>query len=213
MHRIHYSLYSFIGFLAIFTPDVVSADGWEFSLGTGVAFNQSSNADIDMDNSSDISQGSVDWKIKPFSTPLYYDFRISKWLSNNGAIEIELLHHKLYAESGNLNSRVSNFDISQNLLYCNYALLYTESWVARAGAGVAIVEPDITVDGVKSDDSYQLAGITTQLSLEKIIPINSFFDLSLESKVTYSYSDIDLGYGSTEISNTALHFLINLKYH
>lgn len=197
----------------VMSSAVYAADGWESSLGTGIAFNQSSDTDINIDNGTDIKQGSFNWEMKPFSSPAYYDLRVTKWLNGQNGAEIELLHHKLYAKSGELNARISKFEVAEKLLFCNYALLYQDSWIARAGVGVTILDSDVVIDGVQSKDSNQFSGVATQLSLEKIIPISEHLIMGLESKVTYSYSNIEFDYGSADLSNTAIHFLVNLKYH
>ena len=196
--------------LCMSSPVTHARDGWEFSVGTGMALNQSSDADIKMNNGSDITQGSVDWDTDSFSSPFYFNFRASKWRGDT-AYEFEFLRHSITVDGG-LDSRVSKFELDNNLLYGNYAFLYKDSWVARGGLGLAVISPDVCVEGESSGSSYQIAGIAAQFSLEKEFPINEEYTFGIESKVTYSYNDIDLDFGSTEVTNTALHLIASIKY-
>ena len=188
-------------------------ENWVLSLGTGLALNQSSDIVLDMDDGSEINLNSVNWHSKPFTSPLYYNVRLSKWADEH-AYEFEFIHHKLYAESSALNNRVSRLEITDgyNLLYGNYAYLFKENWVARAGLGITLPHPDVTVDGNRSHGPYQVAGVTVQFALEREFPVSDTYLFGIESKVTYAYSDMDLDDGSMTISNTALHIIASVKY-
>ncbi|EJG0766532.1 hypothetical protein C4G84_RS22310 [Vibrio parahaemolyticus O5:K30] len=193
-------------------------EGWEFSLGLGGAYSASEDITIKRDNASDIDLGDVEFENKPFQAPLYYTIRGGKWSLNDGwadstAFEMELIHHKIYAKGSDLSQGVSKFEVTDgyNLLYVNYAVK-KDHWIARAGIGAAIPHPDVIIDGERTHGGYQLAGITGQLSLEREFELNETFALGIESKVTYSYADIDIDGGSVEVPNTAIHLVANLKY-
>lgn len=202
--------------LALFAsvPVSVSArDGWQFSIGTGAALNLQESINIEMDNGEEIKSDSVQFETKPFTSPLYYNLRVSRWQQSQ-AWEMEYIHHKLYAKSSDLNSRVDNFEVTDgyNLVYLNYALVVAPNWNARFGMGPVIAHPDVTVDGQQSHGDYQLSGITSQLALEREFAVNPSLLLSLEGKVTYSYAQIDLDYGEVKVPNTALHLIAQLKF-
>jgi len=200
--------------LALFASVSVSArDGWQFSIGTGAALNLQESINIEMDNGEEIKSDSVQFETKPFTSPLYYNLRVSRWQQSQ-AWEMEYIHHKLYAKSSDLNSRVDNFEVTDgyNLVYLNYALVVAPNWNARFGMGPVIAHPDVTVDGQQSHGDYQLSGITSQLALEREFAVNPSLLLSLEGKVTYSYAQIDLDYGEVKVPNTALHLIAQLKF-
>lgn len=188
-------------------------DKWQISAGLGTALNLDQSIEIEMDEGEDIDSGTVGFDTKPFNTPPYYSFRVGKW-SDQSAYEFEFIHHKIYAKSSDLDDRISNFEVTDgyNLLYGNYAVEYKPTWIVRFGVGVVVPHPDVTVDGVRSHGGYQLGGVTSQIAIEKEFPISDNFIFSLESKVTYSYAEIDLDYGKATVPNTAFHILGNIKY-
>ncbi len=204
----------FIGlFTLLIATSVFAKDGWEFSVGTGGAINLQESINIKMDNGEEIESDSVQFETKPFTSPPYYNLRAGLWAQNT-AWEIEFIHHKLYAKSADLDSRVQNFEITDgyNLLYLNYALVVAPAWNARFGIGPVIAHPDVTVDGERSHGGYQLSGITSQLDLEREFELTPSLIMSLEGKMTYSYAQIDLDYGEVKVPNTALHLIAQLKF-
>ncbi len=199
--------------MALVATSSYARDDWQISLGTGTALSYSESIKIEMDDGSNIDSGDVSWNTKPFDTPPYYDIKIAKWHDDH-AYEFEFIHHKIYAKSGDLDSRIQNFEVTDgyNLLYGNYVLNIKDKWNGRVGIGAVIPHPDVTVDGVRSHGSYQLGGITAQLGIEREFPISESLDFSLETKITYSYAKIDLDYGEVTVPNTALHFIGSIKY-
>ncbi len=193
-------------------------EGWEFSLGFGGAYNASEDITIKRDSAPDIELKDVGFDNKPFEAPLYYTFRTGKWSLNDGwadstGFEFEFIHNKIYAKSEDLGQGVSKFEITDgyNLLYGNYAVK-KRNWIARVGFGAAIAYPDVIIDGKHSYNGCQCTGVTGQLSLEREFEISKSFALGLESKVSYSYAEIDIDGGSAEVPNTAIHLVANLKY-
>ncbi len=203
-----------LGFISLVISVSVSAKGgWEFSIGTGGALNLQESINIKMDNGEEIESDSVQFETKPFTSPPYYNLRAGLW-EQDTAWEVEFIHHKLYAKSSELDSRVQNFEITDgyNLVYLNYALVVAPSWNARFGIGPVIAHPDVTVDGQRSHGGYQLSGMTSQLALEREFEISPSLIMSLEGKMTYSYAQIDLDYGEVKVPNTALHLIAQLKF-
>ncbi|ELG2044853.1 hypothetical protein RAX51_003823 [Vibrio fluvialis] len=192
---------------------VSAKEGWEASFGLGGALNLQESITIKMDNGERIESSSVSLNTKPFNSPPYYNLRTGYW-KDDTAWEVEFIHHKLYANASDLDDRVQNFEITDgyNLLYLNYAAVYTQGWNVRAGFGVVIPHPDVTVDNQRSHGGYQLGGVTTQLALEREFVVSDSVLFSLEGKVTYSYAEIDLDYGKATVPNTALHLLGQFKF-
>ncbi len=196
----------------IVSSNSLANQGWEISIGTGSALNLQESINIEMDNGEEIQSESVSFDTKPFRSPLYYNFRVGRW-EQNRALEVELIHHKLYAKSSELNSRVQNFEMTDgyNLLYVNYALSLAPSWNTRIGIGPVIAHPDVTVDGVRTHGGYQLSGISAQLAMEREFVLAPNLLFSLEGKMTYSYAEVDLDYGKVTVPNTALHLIGQFK--
>ncbi len=203
-----------IGLLVLFTStSVIAKDGWEFSIGTGGALNLQESINIKMDNGEEIKSDSVQFETKPFSSPPYYNLRVGLW-DQNRALEVELIHHKLYAKKSDLDNRVQNFEITDgyNLLYVNYAISLVPYWNTRVGIGPVIAHPDVTVDGVRTHGGYQLSGISAQLAMEREFVLAPNLLFSLEGKMTYSYAEVDLDYGEVTVPNTALHLIGQFKF-
>lgn len=207
-------LFKLFGLLIlVVSSSSLAFEGWEISLGTGSAFNLQESINIEMDNGEEIRSDSVSLETKPFTPPFYYNLRVGRWYQNN-ALEVEFIHHKLYAKSSDLNNRVQNFEITDgyNLLYLNFAFSLVPNWNTRAGFGPVIAHPDVTVDGVTTHGNYQLSGVTAQLALEREIELTKNLLFSLEGKMTYSYAELDLDYGKVSVPNTALHLIGQLKF-
>ena len=190
-------------------------DSIEFSLGSGAALSYGEDITIKRSGSADVDLGVVNFDTNPFEAPIYYDVRLAKW-KDNSAWELEFVHHKLYMDSSDLDNDqgvdVSNFDINYNLLYGNYAKEITPNNIARFGAGLVIPSSEITINGVKSNQSYKIAGATFQLGIEHDFPINQHLIFSIEGKMTYSYAKIEVENSSAMVPNTAVHLLFHLKY-
>lgn len=191
-------------------------DGYEFSAGTGSAWSYEEDITIKRDGEKDIDLGLVNFDTNPFKSPLYYDLRVSKW-KDNSAWEIELIHHKIYAKKGDLNTsntEVSKFEITDgyNLLYGNYAQEVSPGNIARFGVGLVIPHPDVIINGERSHGPYQLGGVAFQAGIEHEFPINDSFIFSIEGKMTYSYAKINIDNGSSIVPNTAAHLQFHIKY-
>ncbi len=202
--------------LSLLFPAVALAQGTsrtEFSVGLGAAFSAGDSVSIHSDTSSDFDLDSVAFTTKPFEWPPYYTLRVSRW--NNGrAWEVEFIHYKLSARDSDLNNRVEKLDFSDgyNLLYLNYAHELHSDWNVRFGVGAVIPRPDVIVDGVHTQGGYQLAGITSQMGLEKEFLLSESVRLSIEGKMTYSYARIDLDNGYMTMPDMAVHLVGQFKY-
>lgn len=186
---------------------------WQFTAGTGAAFNSSEDITIERDDGSDIELGVVDFKTRPDKAPPYYNLRLSRW-EEAKAWEVEFIHHKLYADKSDLSGGVSNLESTggYNLLYGNYASEIEPNLIVRAGAGLVIPHPDVTIDGNRSHGGYQLGGVTGQLGVERQFPLSGDSYFSVEGKVTYSYAQIKIDEGKAVIPNTAVHLIAALKF-
>ncbi len=202
-----------VAIMLLSAPTVSAKQGWEWSVGTGAATNYEQSVTIKMDSGDDINMDSVGFDTKPFSTPPYYTIRGGYW-QDESAWEMELVHHKLYAKTSDLDPQVNNFEITDgyNLLYVNRAVQARPNWNARVGLGLVIPHPDVTVNGERSHGGYQLGGGSAQFALEREFALSEQWLLSLEGKVSYSYAQITLDYGEAVVPNTALHLVGQVKF-
>lgn len=203
----------------------VLKDGWELAFYLGTAYSKDETLTIKQDGYQDITFD-ASFATKPFDSPPYYGIRLGKW--NEGhALEIEHIHHKLYVDE--LPADVQHFEITDgyNLFLFNSAWqLKKVDLIARAGLGVVIAHPQITVRNMTnynpgggaipmiwdSDSGYQWAGPAIQASLEKEFRLNKNWLLSLEGKVSHANANIDIEGGSVEVPNTAVHLVGGVKY-
>lgn len=211
--------------LLMATPALAKEHKWEMAIGLGGSLNQNKTLTIHQDGGSDIVFD-ANFKSKPFTKPLYYGLRIAR-RQDGKAWEFEHLHQKLYVDK--LSSQVQHFEITDgyNLFYAN------RSWQlpiydlrARAGLGMVVAHPQITVNGVETyqkgggaiptiwnkESGYQFAGVSGQVGLEKTFPVNEKLSISVEGKLTHSHANIDLTNGSVKVPNTAVHGLAWLGY-
>lgn len=190
-----------------------AAETWQISASSGAAINYRDDISLDMDNGADISSDDTEWHTDPFNGQIYYGLRLGRVMGPEYSVEFEYLHHKLDAEKDDLDPRIQDFNIdSYDIYYLNYATNYSPTAIVRAGIGLVSVRSDVTVDNQRSENYTPFAGASLQLGLEKIIFQAESLSLSLESKMSYSYAQFDIGAGKATVPNTALHFLAHINY-
>ena len=188
-------------------------DDWQVSLGFGTAFNYDESINVKLDDRSNVRLDSVEFQTKPFEDTPYFSVKATNWASEH-ALEVEYIHHKLYAKSSSLSGPIDKLEFANgyNLLYANYVIRRNNVWNIRAGVGVVITRPEMVIDNENIKGDYGLTGYTFQLGMERELITSDSVSFSLESKVTHSRADVDFDGGSMSIPNTALHLLANIKY-
>jgi hypothetical protein len=211
--------------IALITVSSHAKDGWEITANFGTSFSKDETLTI-KGSGGKIVLNNANFETKPFSSPLYYGVRVSRW-ENDSAWEVEHIHQKIYIND--LPEEVQHFEITDgyNLFYLNHAWnLEKYGIITRIGAGFVVAHPQITVRDVETYTSgggaipmiwdtssgYQWAGFSGQLAVEKEFQVYENWYISLEGKLTHSKSDIDLENGSVEVPNTALHLHFGIKY-
>ena len=163
------------------------------------------------------------YKTKGLKSPQYYSIRIRKEILKVNA-EFELVHHKLYVDDG-LPPEISKFEITDgfNLLTLNTLVDISSNFSCRAGSGIVVAHPDVTINGETNfirgggfipkfwSDGYHWGGFTAQVSLVYIKKIRNF-RYNIESKFVYANSNVPVIDGSMDISNISLHFLAGLSF-
>ena len=215
--------------MVLIAVDSKAKDGWEIAFNLGTTISKNETLTIKQNGYPDIVLNDADFKTKPFTSPLYYGLRISKWNSNR-AWEFEHLHQKIYIDD--LPSDVQHFEVTDgyNLFYVNHAWnLAAYGIITRVGAGFVVAHPDLTVRGEDThitgggaipmiwdtDSGYQWAGLSAQVAVEKEFQIHENWYTSIEGKLTHSSANIDLvnDSGSVKVPNTALHLHFGIKYN
>lgn len=192
----------------------------------GTSFSKNETLTIKQDGYQDITLDNVEFSTKPFESPPYYGIRLSKW-RDGSAWELEHIHQKIYIDD--LPPDVQHFEITDgyNLFLVNRAWQLEKLHViARAGAGLVIAHPQITVRGESNhvsgggaiptiwdaDSGYQWTGPAAQLSLEKEFRIDTHWLFNIEGKISHANADIDIEGGSVSVPNTAVHLIAGIKY-
>tara|TARA_B100000029_G_scaffold505065_2_gene585087 strand:+ start:750 stop:1397 length:648 start_codon:yes stop_codon:yes gene_type:complete len=192
------------------------ADGFEISLGE--AFNLEQRLTVNQGSESIVFD--ADFKTNGFSSPQYYSLRYIKG-SKDDRVEFELIHHKLYVESG-LPDQIQNFEITDgyNLLMINKSMMVGYDFRFRFGIGTVVSHPDIMVNGQTNyvrggglipkfwADGYHWSGISMQASVNYPIPITEIASMNIEGKLLYAWSRIPISGGYVNVPNLSFHVLL-----
>ncbi len=183
---------------------------WRFEVNGGAPVNIPLPISIYQDNEPDI-RFTARYKSKAFTSPFYWVWRIGRW-SNNKALEIESVHHKLYLI--NRPEEIHHFHISHgyNLLTINRAfeinLLEKHKAIVRAGAGIVLAHPENEVRGKRLDEKtgfaglgYYISGPALNLSLAKRIDLGDHLYINIESKLNPSVANIPIADGHANVWN------------
>lgn len=152
------------------------------------------------------------------SLPIYYSYRLGYKINQKFIISMELNHLKLYLK--NLPPEIERFTITHgfNQLWLNYQI-EKKHWNIIAGAGPVIAHPENTTRGLKLNEQlglaqkgYYFSGLTTQLAMQRIIPIGNHFFLSLESKMNLAYAKVPVVNGTASVPVAAFHVLAGIGF-
>ena len=194
----------------------------ELDISLGDAYSVPGNIIIERDLDDNIEFTSS-YKTRGLKSPQYYSIRLRNTLFNKD-IELELVHHKLYIDSG-LPPEVSKFEITDgfNLLMCNISSDFISSLSCRLGVGVVVAHPDVTINGETNfirggglipkfwSDGYHWGGISSQASVFHSRQIKNI-RYHVETKCVYAKSKIPVIGGSMNIRNISFHLLAGLSF-
>lgn len=156
------------------------------------------------------------YSTRPFADAPYYSYRLSLAHADDPAVEVEMLHHKLYLE--NPRPPVEHFEVTHgyNLPTVNVASP-TDGWQLRIGLGVVVAHPEgriagRDVGGVRTalGGGYHVAGLTMQLAVGRRYPLGSgqvVLTAAPEAKLTVSWARVAMQRGRVFVPNAALHVL------
>jgi hypothetical protein len=155
------------------------------------------------------------YSTRPFQDAPYYSYRIAR-ASNGRAVELEMLHHKLYLE--NPRDPVQDFQVSHGY---NQAMLNVaqagDGWGLRLGLGIVVAHPEGRIGGrdvgplpTILGGGYHIAGIATQFSVARRHALSGGATAptaTFEAKITAASAHIAVNGGSVTVPNIALHVL------
>lgn len=152
-----------------------------------------------------------------FSLPIYYSWRLGYRFSSSSWFELEMNHLKLYLQ--NKPPEIERFTITHgfNQIWLNYKWRKKENWYYTLGIGPVVAHPENTIRGLKLDESqgiygkgYYIAGITSQVAVQKKYYWGSHFFVSLESKINLAYARVKVVNGHAHVPAISLHGLAGI---
>jgi hypothetical protein len=194
--------------LAVFSMAVsfsAAADNWSLEAYVGDAYNFRTRLRVTQDGGFSRSVN-ADYETRGFDVPLYYMVRAARW-EDRRAWEISLIHHKLYLENPPAGVSALNISHGFNIVSVNRAAR-SGDWTYRIGAGPVITHAEATINGVRYDGPYRLAGAALLVGAGRRFELGSSFFLSLELMASAAYARPKLPgtpQAELEMSNVALH--------
>lgn len=174
----------------------------------------------DLDSSTRIEHGTLgrqaisgDYETRGLEAPFHYAWRIARW-QENGAWELQLLHHKLYLK--NRPAGVDSLSVSHgfNIVSFNRAWV-SGGWLIRAGIGPVITHAEANIAGTVYDGPYELAGAAILAGAGRKLTLGTHFYLLGEISASLGWisahprGEPDLKF---DIRNPALHAQIGAGY-
>lgn len=160
------------------------------------------------------------YSTRPFTQAPYYSYRIARSWSHGHAVEVEMLHNKLYLE--NPRPPIERFEVSHgyNQPMVN-AVWPSGGWRFRVGLGIVIAHPEGTIGGrsvrgrhTLIGNGYHIAGVTMQAAIGRRyvlwgerVPVTA----APEVKITASWASVPFGGdGRVNMPDVSLHALAGL---
>ncbi len=190
---------------------------WEFTLHVGTVYNVPLPLTISQNGYPDLKIKSARFSSEPFVSPLYWDWRFTRW-NESTAWEFEVIHHKLYLD--NKPGEVSRFSISHgfNMLMINR--VKNAGWFQyRYGGGWVLSHPESTVRDMKFDQhngllnwGYYFTGPVVNFAVGKPIPVAGPVFMNIELKTTIAWSRVKIANGHADLYNWAIHAVCGVGF-
>lgn len=188
---------------------------WLFELHEAVVANVPLPLTIHQEGYPSIKLSGARYHTEPFTLPVYYDGRISRW-RNDKSWEMEFIHHKIYLQ--NNPPEVQSFNVSHgyNLLMVNRGF-DRQLFRYRVGTGVVIAHPESEVRNrvfesqrKDNDKGYYLSGPALQASLNKPFYLGNRFFINAEARTTLAYASVKIAQGRADVWNIAFHLMLGM---
>ena len=186
-----------------------AAQEWSVHAGVGGAYNLSLPLTIEQTGAPDLSlTGHYD--TRAFDTPLYYVLRVER-AYGNGALALELIHHKLFLT--NPPDEVQDFSISHGFNVVTLQRAWSRAGVVslRAGAGVVVAHPETTVRGQKQpgggwlDRGYYVSGPAAQVAFGISRPLRGRWRVGGEGKLVGARAWVPIADGTARLWHASAH--------
>lgn len=207
---------SIVFFFLVVLTNINAQSNWTFELQGGGVYNVRMPLTINQQGYPPIKL-SAKYNTEPFTLPVYWDIRLSKW-KNGKSWEVETIHHKLYLD--NTTSEVQKFNISHgfNLLIVNRGF-DKKTFRYRAGAGIVLAHPESKIRGQEFgstgedlDMGYFVSGPVLNFAVNKPFYIGNRFYINAETKTTFAYSTIKIALGNADVYSLTFHLLLGFGF-
>jgi hypothetical protein len=153
---------------------------------------------------------------RPFADAPYYSVRAGYANKAARAVELELLHHKLYLQHP--EPPVDRFEVSHgyNMAMVN-GVWPASGWQLRVGLGLVIAHPEGIIAGrpisgrhTTLGGGYHIAGVTVQAALGRRYPLGRgdvVMTATPEAKVTTSWATVPIPGGRVTVPDISAHVL------
>jgi hypothetical protein len=153
---------------------------------------------------------------RPFTGAPYYSYRIGRSWASGRAVEVEMLHNKLYLE--NPRPPIERFEVSHGYNQPTVNVVRpARGWQLRIGLGVVVAHPEGRIAGrlvsgghTLLGRGYHIAGATVQAALGRRYVLwgeRVALTAAPEVKLTASWASIPIERGRVSMPDISLHAL------
>jgi hypothetical protein len=157
------------------------------------------------------------YSTRPFADAPYYSYRLAHAsAAADRAVEVEMLHHKLYLE--NPRPPVEHFEVTHGYNLPTAIVAWpTRGWQLRLGLGLVVAHPEGRIAGRGTytgrtllGGGYHVAGVTVQTAVGRRYALGRgrvAMTAAPEAKLTASWARIPLPRGRATVPDVSLHLL------
>ena len=156
------------------------------------------------------------YNTRPFAGAPYYSYRLGRAGTSGRAVEVEMLHHKLYLE--NPRPPVERFEVTHGYNLPTVNTVWPGSgWQLRLGLGLVVAHPEGRIAGRAVGEGhtllgggYHIAGVTAQVAIGRRYVLwgrRVAMTAAPEVKLTASWARIPLQRGHLSVPDVSLHAL------
>jgi hypothetical protein len=158
---------------------------WSLEAYVGDAHNFRTRLEVEQDGGYSRSLR-ADYETRGFDRPLYYVLRAARW-QDVRAWEVSLIHHKLYLR--NPPQGVAALSISHGFnIFSISRAGRSGDWIYRLGAGPVVTHAEATINGVRYDGPYRLAGAAVLAGGGRRFELGRSVFLSVELMATAAHA-------------------------